>query len=176
MEIKVAEYKDFERIAHLHAHNWQRHYQGILEQDYLDNEALQDCLLIWQTRLTNPPYNQHILLLEANDRLLGFICAFGNHDVEKGTMIDALHVSPDYQGQGLGKWLIKAMLEWVEHYFPEHGIYLEVAEKNQSALDFYEHIGGQSTLIKTWQAPSGYQLLEKVFTWPSSQVMLQAVS
>ncbi|QSA20557.1 N-acetyltransferase, partial [Vibrio furnissii] len=91
MEIKVAEYSDFERIAHLHALSWQINYANILDKDYLDNEALQDRLLIWQTRLTNPPFNQHILLIEDEGVLCGFICAFGNHDFEKGTIIESLH-------------------------------------------------------------------------------------
>ncbi|MCG3723924.1 GNAT family N-acetyltransferase [Vibrio cincinnatiensis] len=176
MEIKVAEYSDFERIAHLHAQSWQQHYRGILEQDYLDHDVLQDRLLIWQVRLTNPPYNQHILLLEDQGVLLGFICAFGNHDVEKGTMIDALHINPDFQGQGLGKKLIKAMIEWMEHYFPNHGVYLEVAEKNQSALDFSDHMGGKKACEKIWQSPEGNRLPEKVFTWSSPKAMLHAIS
>ncbi len=40
MEIKVAEYSDFERIAHLHALSWQINYADILDKDYLANEAL----------------------------------------------------------------------------------------------------------------------------------------
>lgn len=55
MEIKVAEYCDYERIAQLHAQSWRTHYQGILGKEYLDNDVLEDRLLIWQTRLINPP-------------------------------------------------------------------------------------------------------------------------
>lgn len=175
MEIKVAGYEDFERIAELHARSWQAHYQGIFAQDYLDNEALQGRLLIWQTRLTNPPYNQHILLLEADNRLCGFICAFGNHDVEKGTIIDALHIDPELLGRGLGKRLIKAMIEWMEHYFPNNGVYLEVLEKNQPAIEFYDHIGGKRPCEKTWQTPCGNIVQEWVFTWSSPKAMLKAI-
>ncbi len=121
MEIKVAEYSDFERIAHLHALSWQINYANILDKDYLDNEALQDRLLIWQTRLTNPPFNQHILLIEDEGVLCGFICAFGNHDFEKGTIIESLHMAPQYRGRGLGRLLVKEMAVWIERYFPDHG-------------------------------------------------------
>lgn len=64
MELRLAEYKDYERIAQLHADSWKRHYRGILTNTYLDSEAIDDKLLIWQTRLTNPPFNQHIVLAE----------------------------------------------------------------------------------------------------------------
>ena len=40
MELKVAEYSDYERIATLHAQSWKQYYQGILGQDFLDKEAL----------------------------------------------------------------------------------------------------------------------------------------
>lgn len=64
MELRLAEYKGYERIAQLHADSWKRHYRGILTNTYLDSEAIDDKLLIWQTRLTNPPFNQHIVLAE----------------------------------------------------------------------------------------------------------------
>ncbi|MCV5276105.1 N-acetyltransferase, partial [Escherichia coli] len=80
MDLRLAEYKDYERIAQLHADSWKRHYRGILTNTYLDSEAIDDKLLIWQTRLTNPPFNQHIVLAEEGGLLLGFVCVFGNHD------------------------------------------------------------------------------------------------
>lgn len=64
MELRLAEYKDYERIAQLHVDSWKRHYRGVLSDAYLDSEAIDDKLLIWQTRLTNPPFNQHIVLAE----------------------------------------------------------------------------------------------------------------
>lgn len=136
MEIKVAEYSDFERIAHLHALSWQINYADILDKDYLANEALQDRLLIWQTRLTNPPFNQHILLIEEGGVLCGFICAFGNHDFEKGTIIESLHIDPKHQGRGLGRLLVKEMATWIERYFPDNGVYLEVLEKTNKPSIF----------------------------------------
>ena len=63
MEIRVAEYKDYERIAQLHADSWKIYYRGILADQYLDQDVLEDRSVIWQTRLINPPFNQHVLLL-----------------------------------------------------------------------------------------------------------------
>lgn len=168
MELKVAEYSDYQRIAHLHTQSWKKHYQGILGKDYLDNDVLDDRLVIWQTRLTNPPYNQHVILLEDNGQLCGFICAFGNHDFDKGTIIDALHIDDAYRGHGLGVRLLEEMSKWVEQYFPETGVYLEVLKNNVQAVEFYEHIGGSNTLERLWKAPCGTQLPELVYTWRSA--------
>ncbi|MEF1187536.1 N-acetyltransferase, partial [Vibrio sinaloensis] len=62
MELKVAEYSDYERIATLHAQSWKQFYQGILGKEYLENEVLEERLAVWQTRLINPPFNQHVIL------------------------------------------------------------------------------------------------------------------
>ncbi len=175
MELKVAEYSDYQRIAELHAKSWQKHYQGILGRDYLEEEVLNDRLVIWQTRLINPPFNQHVLLLEENGQLCGFICAFGNHDFEKGTIIDALHVDDAYRGKGLGVRLIEEMAKWIEQYFSETGVYLEVMKKNKQAIEFYEHIGGEHTLERLWESPCGNQLPELVYTWNSASELRKSL-
>lgn len=175
MELKVAEYNDFKRIAQLHTESWKKYYQGILGKEYLDNEVLEDRLVIWQTRLTNPPYNQHVLMLEDNGMLCGFICAFGNHDFEKGTMIDAIHVSDAFRGRGLGVRLLEEMAKWIEQYFPESGVYLEVLKNNTQAIEFYEHIGGKNTLERLWKAPCGTELTELVYTWHSAADLRKAL-
>ncbi|CAM2994371.1 MULTISPECIES: GNAT family N-acetyltransferase [Vibrio] len=175
MEIRIAEYSDYEKIAALHVRSWKTHYQGLLKQDYLDNEALPDRLVIWQTRLTNPPFNQHILLLEEKDQLVGFICAFGNHDFERGSIIESLHIDPEYQGRGLGKKLIREMAKWIDHYFPDNGVYLEVLEQNRQAIDFYDHIGGEHQLQKLWKAPCGTEVPEFVYAWKTPKLMLASI-
>ena len=64
MEFKVAAYEDYERLASLQAQSWKMFYQGALEPKYLDLDILADRRAVWQTRLINPPYNQHVLCLK----------------------------------------------------------------------------------------------------------------
>ncbi|MEZ8100873.1 GNAT family N-acetyltransferase [Vibrio bivalvicida] len=169
MELKVAEYSDYERIATLHAQSWKQFYQGILGKEYLESEVLEERKSIWQTRLINPPFNQHVLLIEEGGLLCGFICAFGNHDFEKGTIIDALHVDLAYRGKGLGVKLIAEMAKWIEQYFPDNGVYLEVMKDNKQAVEFYEHLGGECHLERLWNAPCGNQVPELVYRWKSGK-------
>ncbi|OAJ95710.1 GNAT family N-acetyltransferase [Vibrio bivalvicida] len=169
MELKVAEYSDYERIATLHAQSWKQFYQGILGKEFLECEVLEERKSIWQTRLINPPFNQHVLLIEEGGLLCGFICAFGNHDFEKGTIIDALHVDLAYRGKGLGVKLIAEMAKWIEQYFPDNGVYLEVMKDNKQAVEFYEHLGGECHLERLWNAPCGNQVPELVYRWKSGK-------
>ncbi len=175
MEIRLAEYSDYESIAELHVRSWKTYYQGILNQEYLENEALSDRLVIWQTRLTNPPFNQHILLMEEQGKLVGFICAFGNHDFDRGSIIESLHIDPDYRGRGLGKDLIREMAKWIEHYFPDNGVYLEVLAQNRQSVDFYDHIGGEHQVEQLWKVPHDNPVPEQVYAWKTPQVMLQSI-
>lgn len=176
MELKIAEYSDYERIATLHAQSWSQFYDGILGRDFLDNEVLDERKAIWQTRLINPPFNQHVLLIEEGGLLCGFICAFGNHDFEKGTIIDALHIDNAYRGKGLGVKLLNELAQWIAHYFPDNGVYLEVMKGNQQAIDFYQYLGGTFAFERLWDAPCGNQVPELVYTWESGSELAQRVA
>ncbi|NOH97509.1 GNAT family N-acetyltransferase [Vibrio sp. 99-70-13A1] len=167
MEIRVAEYKDYERIAQLHADSWKKYYRGILDDEYLDNDVLDDRSVIWQTRLINPPFNQHVLLIEEGGLLIGFLCAFGNHSFERGTFIDALHVDSNFHGRGAGKRLLAELTDWLQHYFNDSGLYLEVMSANTQAVEFYQSIGGKEELEQVWNAPCGSKVNEKVYSWAS---------
>ncbi|PRQ62691.1 GNAT family N-acetyltransferase [Vibrio sp. V01_P9A10T6] len=176
MEIKAAEYCDFERIAQLHAQSWRTHYQGILGKEYLDNDVLEDRLLIWQTRLINPPFNQHVLLIEEGGLLCGFICAFGNHDFDKGSIIESLHIDENYRGRGIGRQLIQEMAAWFGQYFPNSGVYLEVMADNKQAIEFYDYLAGRPKGERLWRSPCGQDIKEWVYTWTSPTDLLASVS
>ncbi|MFY2507091.1 GNAT family N-acetyltransferase [Vibrio pectenicida] len=173
MDFKVAVYGDYERIASLHTQSWKMFYQGFLAPQYLDHEIMAERRVIWQTRLINPPFNQHVLMLEEGGLLCGFICAFGNHDFEKGTFIDALHVDSNYLGRGLGIKLISQLAQWVVKYFPNNGVYLHVIKSNHRAVRFCEYLGGEFVQERIWKAPCGTQIPEIVYKWESAVGLLK---
>jgi ribosomal protein S18 acetylase RimI-like enzyme len=165
MEFRVAEYADFQNVAQLHASSWQHTYKGIMRQSYLDDSVLEDKQLIWQTRLLNPPFSQHVLVAEDNGELVGFICLFGNHNVDFGTIIDNLHVTPHAQRRGVAKQLIVRAVEWAEKFYPDNGIFLEVLADNTNAIHFYESLGGNQVLKQRTESPCGKYLDEYLYTW-----------
>ncbi|RQW64612.1 GNAT family N-acetyltransferase [Vibrio viridaestus] len=175
MEIRLAEYNDYQKIAELHASSWQENYQNVMDASYLENDVLEDRQLIWQTRLINPPMNQHVVVLEDNGVICGFACAFGNHDFEKGSIIESLHVAKEFQGKGLGRVLIKAIVEWIEHFFPDSGVYIEVMAKNTQAIEFYDDLGGSHLSDRVWHSPCGIDINEWVYTWETPKAILSAV-
>ncbi|MGY3571512.1 GNAT family N-acetyltransferase [Vibrio paucivorans] len=175
MELKVAEYSDYERIAQLHAQSWRTYYNGILGDSFLKNDVQDDRSVIWQTRLINPPFNQHVLLIEEGGLLCGFVCAFGNHDFEKGTIIDALHIDENYRGRGLGQKLLIEIANWIEQHFGQSGVYLEIMAENKQAVEFYDRMGGKNSLQRLWNAPCGNQVPELVYTWDSAADLKKSI-
>ncbi|ELP5729976.1 GNAT family N-acetyltransferase [Vibrio vulnificus] len=175
MDFKVANYCDFERISQLHATSLKSHYGEILSEEYLNEEVVAEKLHLWQTRLTNPPFGQHIVLAEEGGLLLGFICAFGGHDFDLGTYIDSLYVDDAFQNRGIGSQLLKQIAQWQLHYFKDRGLYLQVNEANLDAIKFYLNAGGKISDSKQREDLSGQKITEQVITWPDASTLLEGL-
>ncbi|MCY9852137.1 GNAT family N-acetyltransferase [Vibrio mediterranei] len=173
MEFRVAEYSDYQSVAELHAVSWQKAYKGIMRQSYLDESVLEDKQLIWQTRLLNPPFSQHVIIAEHQGELAGFICLFGNHNVEFGTIIDNLHVRASAQGKGVAKKLIALAMEWASKYYPDNGVFLEVLADNANAIKFYESIGANRALKQRGESPCGRHVDEFIYVWKNPEALME---
>lgn len=167
MEVRIAEYSDFEQIAHLHAQAWRNTFQGKMDDAFLVDEVEDDRRLIWQTRMINPPINQHVILLEDNDQVVGFACAFGNHDFERGTIIESIVISPEYQSQDLDLLLMRELTAWMNQYFSDSGVYIEALPDDTSRCEHYKQIGASFGCERVWHAPCGDDILESIFVWAS---------
>lgn len=176
MFVREAEFQDYSKIAQLHTQNWQQAYQGILDDKYLEENLPIEHQAIWQTRLTQPALNQGILLLEDDGKLCGFVCLYGNHSFEHGTMIDNLHVIDDCRDKGCGKKLMSEAAKWASKHFSDVGMYLEVLTENKAAIEFYDSIDGSNQGEFTWKAPCGSKLPCYTMTWDSPSHLLQKTS
>lgn len=70
-----------------------------------------------------------------DDEVVGFCVA--THE-ESRNRIGAIYVLPKFQSNGIGSELLTAAVEWLGEEKP---IYLEVADYNQAAINFYSHHG-----------------------------------
>ena len=166
MEYRQAGLRDLEAIANLHAKSWQETYIGILSDEYLDKDVLQDRLDVWRKRLTNKSANQIVLLAEEVNNLLGFICLVKSPSA-KTILLDNLHVDSSYKGKGLGRQLIYRVLSSMGE-LEGLSLYLEVLAKNENAIRFYEKLEGKRTKTNIWNSPCGSKVEEFVYLWPSA--------
>lgn len=80
---------------------------------------------------------------------------------QQENLVQALYVLPEYQGQGVGKRLLQAALQW---FGAGKEIVLNVASYNEKAMAFYRAFGfvpaGIVAPAETLQLPSGVHLPE----------------
>ena len=160
---------DIEKIASLHAKSWQRHYRGVLLDEFLDNHVYNDRLKVWNERLTNPQMNQYILVAEDDSILCGLACVFTNYDPIWGALLDNLHVVSEYKGRGIGAKLLKSAAKWAYIRNPDTYFYLWVYEKNVAARRFYESMGGVNQELASTENPGGGHAQICRYVWKDLQ-------
>ncbi len=106
MRYREATEADAMAIATLHAESWRAHYRGGYHDEYLDGDVVGERVRVWKKRLSTPAPNQFVVLAEDDHGLVGFACAYGRDDETWGTLLDNLHVRPEFQGRGTGATLL----------------------------------------------------------------------
>src|ERR1041385_8280866 len=142
MRYRQAAYEDWKAIATLHANSWRVHYRGAYSDEYLDGDALQDRMKVWERRLSAPADNQFVVVAEEAGTLIGFACAYGRDDAQWGTLLDNLHVRPEQHRQGAGTGLVTEVARWCRENYADCGLYLWVLAQNVKAQRFYQRLGG----------------------------------
>jgi ribosomal protein S18 acetylase RimI-like enzyme len=150
-------------IAHLHAKSWQQTYQGIMADDYLKRDVLQDRLDVWRSRLNIINKNQLVLLVSDDTELVGFICLIINN-IEKTILLDNLHINSKHKGKGVAKQLMLKALSILDET-NDKTLYLEVLVENKRAISFYEKLFAKRIDKGFWQSPCGNQVEEYVYSW-----------
>jgi ribosomal protein S18 acetylase RimI-like enzyme len=136
--------QDAEAIAALHARSWREHYRGSLPDAFLDGDVLADRLHVWRERLERPPANQFVQLALDDSALAGFVCAFGAHDPQWGSLIDNLHVAGEAMRHGVGRALMHQAAAGLASRYPDVPVHLWVFEANAQARRFYERLGAHN--------------------------------
>lgn len=135
--------KDIKGIAALHTKSWRQNYRGALSDKFLDHEAQAERLNVWESRLKKSSPNQHVIVAEYVNEIVGFVCLFFNQSKEYGTLLDNLHVSATMQRKGIGYRLMNLAAKEIQHYLSDSNMYLWVLEQNLKAIEFYEALGGE---------------------------------
>ncbi|HYV98345.1 MAG TPA: GNAT family N-acetyltransferase [Gemmatimonadaceae bacterium] len=168
--IRPATLADALAIARLHAENWRTTYRGAYSDSFLDGNVYANRERVWRERLVIPNERQAAFLAERNGALLGFVCAFGDHDPTWGTLIDNLHVAASERGTGLGRRLMDRAFEWSRTNYPSSGVYLWVLFNNTNAMRFYEHLGGRDVGGATKEAPDGQPVDARRYVWEAGAI------
>jgi len=166
-----AEPGDAEAVAGLHTRSWRESYRGSFTDAYLDGDLLGERLGVWRERLGKPPPGQLVDLALDGGELVGFVCAYGDHDPKWGSFIDNLHVSSGAKRGGIGSVLMRRAGKWLSHSHPGLGVHLLVLETNAPARRFYERLGAHNSEVATMETHGGAIVRSCRYTWPNPEAL-----
>jgi diamine N-acetyltransferase len=153
MNVTVASRNQLPIIKDLAYQIWPSAYGEILSvaqlnfmlDKFYNINALEDQMLV---------ANQVFLLIEENQRFLGF-CAYElNYENTQNTKLHKLYVLPETQGKGVGKLLLKEV-EKIAQQNNNKKILLNVNRYNK-ALEFYKHQGYKNIETINIEIGNGY--------------------
>ena len=162
---------DAEGIARLHAESWRRTYRGMMRDEFLDGDLVQERLSVWRERLPSPAPNQLVVVAEGRDELQGFVCVFGDDDARWGSLIDNLHVRHDVQTKGIGRQLMREAAAWAVVNYPQCGLYLWVMQANDNAQRFYERLGGTNQGAQVHENAERGAAHSFRYAWPDARAL-----
>jgi len=173
MKYREAKNTDVEQLATIHANSWRSTYRGLFSDEFLNNEVFEDRRSVWNERLNKPSNNQLVLVAEENNKIIGFICAYGNDDAQYGSLIDNLHIKRSNKRNGIGTELMIKAGEWLQSRYPENGVYLWVMEENNPARVFYEKLGAiNAGLVDKPNPVGGGSAMNCRYIWSDPTVLV----
>lgn len=166
MEIRQADIRDAEGIAHVHVESWKTTYKGIVSDEYLQSLSAEQRAPGWRFRLSNQREDEDILVI-ADDQ--GTIYGFMNFGLERESKqasegeLYAVYLLEEIQGQGWGGRLFKRMIEILKAK-GFSALLVWVLDGNP-AIHFYRAMGGEVSRQKEVTIGSETHL-ELALSWP----------
>ncbi len=155
---------DCDKVAHIHVRAWQKTYQGIMPQDFLDSMDPLQRVAGWKASLERNP---HLIRLVSvvNQEVTGFALGLENRTPqlvpEAQGEIWAIYVDPSSWGQGAGSALLKTFRERMQT-----SLCIWVARDNQIGHSFYKKSGGQLLPVTKNEEVAGAQIPHQVYFYP----------
>jgi len=150
MAIRDAVIADAHLVAELHTAVWHETYQDLAPPEARQSLDLAFRQRRWADMLAAPSKDSVTLVDDAGGSLRGFVHAEPSSSplFEGKPEIKLLYVASAFQGQGVGRALVRAMSQRLAQQGGS-GFGLCVVEGNDQAIAFYERLGGRrvGTLI-----------------------------
>ncbi|WP_409292868.1 GNAT family N-acetyltransferase [Peribacillus sp. SCS-37] len=162
IKIRKADLTDTKGIAKVHVECWKTTYVNIVPDEYLNNLTYESREGIW---INNIP-NSGVYVAENDEgEIVGFSSGgkerSGKYNGFNGQLY-AIYILKEYQGQGIGKALVKPIIDEIKGMGLNSMLVL-VLKDNISRL-FYEALGGKK--IDTVEVQiAGKKLSEIVYGW-----------
>ena len=172
MRIRQAVPGDGPGIARVRVTTWRAAYTGIIAQSYLDALNIETESVRWSEGLARWDPARCAIVAEREGAsadidadtpraIAGYVMGGPNRDEdpEYSGELYAIYVLPEYQSQGVGKVLFRAMMDWLAEK-GHQGMILYVLRDNAPSRRFYEAMGGRA--VREQLVEIGGQMLAEV--------------
>ena len=174
MNIRHATMQDTAGIAKVHVDSWRTTYRGIIPQSYLDKLSYEQRTGLWEKNISD--VNNVIFVAENSDNeIIGFVVgATRETNLEPNASdLTAIYLLEQWHGKGIGKQLIKAIMQ----SFKKDGyqkIYVDVLADNNTR-NFYKYYGAE--YVKTVQLNfDGTMIDEEIYVWNNIDEVVNKLS
>lgn len=134
LKIRLAEADDADAIYEMFTAS--SVYSGTLQLPYPSREY-------WRRRLCQNTDSVYNLVGIIEDRIVGMVSVvtFQNRPRRRHVGAIGISVHEDWQGKGIGKELMRAIVDLADNWLNLTRLELEVYAENEAALRLYEHFG-----------------------------------
>ena len=171
MLIRKANLEDAQGIANVHVDTWRTTYEGIIPTKFLNELAYDERKKSWENNIMRA--ENVVFVVENEDgQIIGFAdTSRRENNLELNTIdLTSLYLLEAYQGNGIGKLLMKALFE---HYKNQgyDKVYVDVLADNKTRY-FYEYFGAK--VVKNITIKIGGKILdETIYVWESVNDVLE---
>jgi ribosomal protein S18 acetylase RimI-like enzyme len=157
--IRSATISDAREIARVHVSSWLSTYRGLLPDDFLESLSETNYTERWKRVITEG--TSKVVVAEEGVDVVGFASGGRERAGERGFEgeIYAIYVLDDAQRRGVGRELVRAMVDGLRELGLGNMI-IWVLRDNRSARDFYERLGG--VYVRSQPITIGSATLEEV--------------
>jgi len=145
MGVRHARSEDMDTVAKINVDSWQTAFRGIVDDSYLDGMNAEKTKEGLERGFGKRPL---CVYEDENGHVLGSSIYGDSRDAEVQELSEytgelrAIHIDPEYKGQGIGKEIFKFVASDLKNRGHKK-MYLWVFEKNLAAIRFYEKMGGK---------------------------------
>ncbi|GEL78182.1 GNAT family N-acetyltransferase [Tenuibacillus multivorans] len=162
MNVREAVAADYKGIAKVHVDSWRTTYQGIVPDQYLNQLSYAQREEVWKNNLAN---GKVWVAEDSNGQIVGFANGgperSGDYPDYQGE-IYAIYILEEYHGNGLGKQLVKQVVNELKQQ--DMSTMLVLVLKDNPASQFYQALGAE--LIDTLEIEiASKKLYEDVYAW-----------
>ncbi|MDQ0062921.1 ribosomal protein S18 acetylase RimI-like enzyme [Paenibacillus harenae] len=164
---------DVKGIVHVHVESLKSSHVGILPQDFLNNLTHEWSTPRFTEALSQPPKDVSLLVAEDEQgQIIGFIWGGPERKGDKKYKgeIYAIYILSEYQGVGVGRQLVRALVEDLIS-INIVSMLVMVFERNLASRRFYEAMGGRN-IREGLAIVNGEQYKDVVYAWNNIKAVL----